>query len=203
MLLGRNFDFLGGYARYLVVTTGYCSLPSGYCSLLVVTARYRSLLLVPIFSINAAAAVIITLLLKKKKKRKSRQKRKVWVKHWLKSWQSLGVYETLQAELRYEDERSYKIYLRMTSENFEEIFQLIKDDIRKENTKMGEPIPPRLKLAATIRFLSIGESYKSLQFQFRIHNSTLSLFVQEVFNPLKEKYMKVTVQLCFGVLKTR
>ena len=37
VLLGRNFDYLGGYlvvvtARYLVVTTGHCSL-------LVVTAR--------------------------------------------------------------------------------------------------------------------------------------------------------------------
>ena len=89
----------------------------------------------------------------------------------------------------------------MTSENFEEIFQLIKDDIRKENTKMREPIPPRLKLAATIRFLSTGESYKSLQFQFRIHNSTLSLFVPEVcqaiLNGLKEKYMKVTIQISF------
>ena len=46
----------------------------------------------------------------------------------------------------------------MTSENFEEIFQPIKDDVRKENTKMRKPIPPRLKLAATTRFLSAGES---------------------------------------------
>ena len=56
VLLGRNFDFLGGYlgvtARYLVVTTGYYSLPGGYCSLVVVTARCRSLLLVPTFSMN-------------------------------------------------------------------------------------------------------------------------------------------------------
>ena len=32
----------------------------------------------------------------------------------------------------------------MTPENFEEIFQLIKDDITKENTKMSELIPPKL-----------------------------------------------------------
>ena len=32
----------------------------------------------------------------------------------------------------------------MTSEDFEEIFQLIKDDVIKENTKMRELIPPRL-----------------------------------------------------------
>ena len=42
VLLGRNFDFLGGYfvvtTCYLVVTAGYCSLLGGYCSLLVVTA---------------------------------------------------------------------------------------------------------------------------------------------------------------------
>ena len=56
VLLGRNFDFLGGYlavtARYLVVTAGYFSLPNGYCLLLVPTARYRLLLLVPTFSMN-------------------------------------------------------------------------------------------------------------------------------------------------------
>ena len=42
VLLGRNFDFLGGYfvvtTCYLEVTAGYCSLLGGYCSLLVVTA---------------------------------------------------------------------------------------------------------------------------------------------------------------------
>ena len=32
----------------------------------------------------------------------------------------------------------------MTSENFEEIFQLIKDHITKENTQMRELIPPKL-----------------------------------------------------------
>ena len=54
VLLERNFDFLGCTARYLMVTTGYCSLPCGYCSLLVVTARYRSLLLVPTFSMSGS-----------------------------------------------------------------------------------------------------------------------------------------------------
>ena len=32
----------------------------------------------------------------------------------------------------------------MSSENFDEIFLLIKDDITKENSKMRELIPPRL-----------------------------------------------------------
>ena len=37
-----------------------------------------------------------------------------------------------------------KFYLQMSSRNFEEIFQLIKDGINKENTKMRKLIPPRL-----------------------------------------------------------
>ena len=46
VLLGRDFDFLGGYlvvtALYLVVTAGYCSLPGGYRWLLLVTCGYCS-----------------------------------------------------------------------------------------------------------------------------------------------------------------
>ena len=56
VLFGRNVNFLGGYfvvtARYIMVTTVYCSLPTSYCSLLVVTARYRSLLFVSAFNMN-------------------------------------------------------------------------------------------------------------------------------------------------------
>ena len=39
-------------ARYLVITTRYLVVTDGYSSLLVVTARLRSLLLVPTFSMN-------------------------------------------------------------------------------------------------------------------------------------------------------
>ena len=49
VLLGRNFDLIGGY---LVVTARYLMVTTCYFSLLVVTARYRSLLLVPTFSMN-------------------------------------------------------------------------------------------------------------------------------------------------------
>ena len=58
VLLGRNFYFLGGYlvvtTCYLVFTARYLVVTSGYCSLLVVTARYHSLLFVPTFSMNAS-----------------------------------------------------------------------------------------------------------------------------------------------------
>ena len=51
---------------------------------------------------------------------------------------------TLLAELPLEEEYNYNILLRMTSKNFEEIFQLIKNDIPKENINLRELISPRL-----------------------------------------------------------
>ena len=66
------------------------------------------------------------------------------MKPWLKRRQNLEFYETLLAELRLEYEYNYNILLRMTSKNFKKIFQLINDDITKENAKMRELILPRL-----------------------------------------------------------
>ena len=45
---------------------------------------------------------------------------------------------------------------------------------------MRDPIPARVKLAATIRFLSTGANYADLQHVFRIHKSTLSTFIPDV-----------------------
>ena len=84
---------------------------------------------------QAAVAVITALISEKNKSSKWKKKKKESV--WnlaLKEEKNLGFYETLFAELRLEDEHNYNILLRMTSENFEEIFQFINEDITKENT---------------------------------------------------------------------
>ena len=66
------------------------------------------------------------------------------MKRWLNRRNNWELYGTLLAELQLEEEYNYNILLRMTSENFEEIFQLIKDNIPKENTNLRELIPSRL-----------------------------------------------------------
>ena len=76
--------------------------------------------------------------------RKNRKKKRVCVKPWLKRRKNLEFYETPLAELRLEYEYSYNILLPMISENFEKIFQLMKDDITKANAKMRELIATRL-----------------------------------------------------------
>ena len=81
----------------------------------------------------------------------------------------------------------------MTSENFEEIFQLIKDGITKENIRMRELIPP--ELAATISFLSTRELYKSYVYECYSSYSTMNsstftsfrAFIFSIFSSLTEK----------------
>ena len=53
----------------------------------------------------------------------------------------MGFYETVFAKLRLGDDYNKKTYLGMALKNLEEIFQLIKDDITRENKKMREPAP--------------------------------------------------------------
>ena len=55
----------------------------------------------------------------------------------LKRRRNVGLYGTLLAELL-KEEYNYNFVLRMTSEIVEEIFQLIKDNIPKENTNLRE-----------------------------------------------------------------
>ena len=100
---------------------------------------------------------------------------------------SLQLYETLFTELQLEDKYNYKNYLRMTFENFEEIFQLIKDGITKQNTKIRIPISPKLWLATTVGFLSAGEWYKSYVYEYyffypTMDSSTFTSFPAFVFS---------------------
>ena len=88
------------------------------------------------------------------------------MKPWLNRRKNLELYEILLAELLLEEEYNNNILLRMTSENPEEIFQLIKDDIPKENTKLKELILPRIHVAATVGFLSTAELYKSYGYEY-------------------------------------
>ena len=145
--------------------------------------------------VETAAAVIVSIICKRKRKRNKRKKRSVWVKPWLLRRNALGVCNTLMLELRSEELHEYRRFLRMTPEIFDEILHLVEPYIKKESTILRDAIPAKMKLAATLRYLSTGTNYSDLQHMFRIHKSTLSKFIPEVceaiFMRLKDKYLKV------------
>ena len=70
---------------------------------------------------KGVAAVIILSLQKKGQK----QKRRWWVQNWVEQKTILGVYNTPLKELRIEDPQQFKLFLRMSTTDLEEIFRMV------------------------------------------------------------------------------
>lgn len=79
-----------------------------------------------------------------------RKKTRIWI-HSINLERHLhGEYHTLLPELRKDEERFY-IYFRMTSDCFDEILNLIKSEICKQDTNYREAITPEERLAIALR----------------------------------------------------
>ena len=121
------------------------------------------------------------------------------------------------------DRKGFREFLRMSVEDFQLLLGKVEPLIRKTDTKMRRAISARQRLSVTLRFLAtgrpkwndfeqndvllnliiythnlfafLGESFRSLSFQYRIGRSTVGLIVMEtcqaLYNVLKEDHMKV------------
>ena len=104
--------------------------------------------------IAAACTAICMACTEKKKKRKQ-----VWTRPWLKRRLSFGAYHCLMEELRVEDPRALKFFLRMERPQFDELLGKVENVIVKQDTVMRESISPAERLAITLRFLASGKHY--------------------------------------------
>ena len=64
-----------------------------------------------------------------------------------------------------------------------------KHSLQKETTTMRKPITPEEKLAIALRILATGESYKSLMYQHRVSDSTISKFVPVVCDVVSKVFI--------------
>ena len=115
--------------------------------------------------------------------------RKVWVREWLTRRHEFGHYDNLLTELHRHDQKGYKNYLRITPDLFQEMVEKLTPRLQKQSTFMREPLQVGLKLAVTLRFLATGNSYKSLQYSFRVEASTICNFILEVCKAIIAVYM--------------
>ena len=140
---------------------------------------------------ECAAAIVVAIILKSVRKKEEKD----LVKLWLSRRNERGIYNNLIQQLRCEDVDEYKRFLRMTPEIFDELLSYIEVDITKQTTVLREAIPAKMKLAATLYYLSTGMNYSHLQHIFRIHRTTIGLFIpkvcDEIYLRLKDKYLKV------------
>ena len=99
--------------------------------------------------------------------RKQPRKRE-WVRKWISRRQAQGASNNLLKELALEDPTTYRKVLRLTCENFEELWIKVHPFIHKKDTLMRPAIPSRTKLEIPLRFLATGDSYQPLELLFRV-----------------------------------
>ncbi|XP_044744271.1 uncharacterized protein LOC123306367 [Coccinella septempunctata] len=68
----------------------------------------------------------------------------------------------------------------MSKEKFDFLLNLIEKDIERAELPMQNTISAKHRLEITLRFLATGESFRSLMFSTRVHESSISRFVPEV-----------------------
>ena len=103
-----------------------------------------------------------------------------WVMPWLLQREERGCYRTLLDELITTDIPGYRNFTRMEPAFFYLIEERITPHLRKSITNFWKPLEVGLKLAVTLRHLSTGETYTSLQCHWRVGRMTIWKFLPQV-----------------------
>lgn len=83
----------------------------------------------------------------------SKQKR-IWVRKWIDDRDKTGGSALLLTQLRIEDPEEYKLALRMTPKNFDDLLMLLSSSIQRQDTFMRDALPAKVKLEITLTFLA-------------------------------------------------
>ena len=90
------------------------------------------------------------------RKKRRRRNRTMWVKPWIETRLSMGIYHTLLQELNQTDTDSYRNFLRMDNASFSVLVQKVRPYIARNETRLRLSIPPEERLALTLRWLASG-----------------------------------------------
>ena len=107
----------------------------------------------------------------------NKNRRKTW--NWIKKREQYGA--NLVQELRAEDTNAYKEMMGMEFDSFGEILRYLEPYISPRECFCGTKIIlAQERLVLTIRFLATGETFRSLSYQFRISERTISYIIEQV-----------------------
>ena len=109
---------------------------------------------------------------------------------WILQREERGCYRTLLDELITTDIPSYRNFTRMEPAFFNLIEERITPHLRKSITNFRKPLEVGLKLAVTLIHLSTGESYTSLQYQWRVGRTTICKFVSQVCQAILKEFQQ-------------
>ena len=84
------------------------------------------------------------------RRRNKQQQRQHWIHPILRDRLTHGMFITLYPSLREHDKKFFN-YLRMSVKSFDDLLEIIKEDISSSNTMMRDSICPEEKLVITLR----------------------------------------------------
>jgi len=128
---------------------------------------------------NLLAVAVLVVRDRVQRRRQRQRQREVWVKPWFLRRPLFGQYENLLVELNREDPPGYKNFLRVTPELFTEIVDRIGPHLQKKVIFWRKSMELGLRIAITLRYMATGDSYKSLQYGFRVAHNTISKIISE------------------------
>ncbi|KAJ8351988.1 hypothetical protein SKAU_G00234640 [Synaphobranchus kaupii] len=114
-----------------------------------------------------------------------RRGRSVWVHDINRGRRQFMEYHRLVQELRLDDAR-FKSYFRLNRQQFEEVLQKIGPTIAKMQTNYRETISPAERLCICLRYLSTGDSFRSIAFSYRVGFCTVARIVRSVCEAIWE-----------------
>jgi hypothetical protein len=121
-------------------------------------------------------------------RRRRQRRRAFWVRPWLLRRPQFGQYERLMRELQREDVTAFRNFVRVPPALFRELLERVGPRIQKKDTHWRKALPAALKIAVTLRYLATGNSYRSLQYGFRVAFNTISKFIPEVCEAIIAEY---------------
>ena len=122
-----------------------------------------------------------------------KRNRVVWTRDWIKRRRTRGVYHQLVKELELEYEVAYTKFFRVKGQKFRFLVDSVGYANEKKDTLMRESIRPDERTAVTLRYLATGETFKSLEYSFRISRTCICSIVvetcQATFDILGPRYL--------------
>ena len=130
---------------------------------------------------NVQVIAAIALLLDDEDEEKENvQESSQWVRPWIARRKSDGAFYTIFQELKQEDGEGFRGYVRLNTTSFEKLVELLAPSLLKKDTFMRECIKPEETCYAALRYFASGESFHSLEYQFRIRRKAISYIVEQV-----------------------
>ncbi|XP_052225066.1 putative nuclease HARBI1 [Dreissena polymorpha] len=127
----------------------------------------------------------------RRRRERRRRDRVVWVRQWILRRPEHGLYHKLMVELRNEDPRAFHHFMRMPPAMFDEVVQRLTPPpprLTKQDTNYRPSLEPGLKVAIILRHLASGNTYRNMQYAWRVPHNTISVVAREVVKAIIEEY---------------